>query len=71
MTNEMSKAHAAGWRRFQRALCAMVENSAKYRHVINSQRHRDAVRILGRGTEEELKAEMMNWRMDFPALFEA
>jgi hypothetical protein len=49
MTNEMTKTHAAGWVRFQRALCAMGETPTKYRYIINSQRHRDAVRVLGRG----------------------
>lgn len=70
MTNEMTKTHAAGWTRFQQALCNIGRDAKRYQYLLNSQRHRDAVRILGRGTEEELKYEMMQWRIDFPALFE-
>ena len=67
---EMTKSHASGWTRFQRALCNIGRDAKRYRYLLNSQRHRDAVHILGRGTEEELKYEMMQWRLDFPALFE-
>ena len=70
MTHEMTKSHAAGWCRFQRALCNLAAHRKDYPYLLNSQRHRDAVRILGRGTEEELKYEMMQWRIDFPALFD-
>jgi hypothetical protein len=67
---EMSNGHKAAWTRFQRALCNIGRDSKRYQHLLNSQRHRDAVHILGRGTEEELKYEILQWRMDFPALFE-
>jgi len=70
MENTMTKSHAAGWVRFQTALCNMGRDSKRYRNILNSQRHRDAVHILGRGTEEELKYEMMQWRFDYPDLFE-
>lgn len=66
----MTQSHAAGWSRFQRALLNLGRDSKRYRYLINSQRHHDAVTILGRGTEEELKYEMALWRLDFPALFE-
>ena len=70
MAQEMTQSHAAGWVRFQRALCNIGRDAKRYPYLLNSQRHRDAVHILGRGTEEELKAEMMAWRADFPQLFE-
>ena len=66
----MTMTHAVAWKRFQRALCNIGRDAKQYPHLLNSQRHRDAVEILGRGTEEELKYEMMQWRMGFPALFE-
>ena len=38
--------------------------------VSPSQDHRDAVHILGYGSEEELKYCMMKWRQWHPELFE-
>ena len=70
MTQPMTMTHAMGWKRFQRALLNIGRDAKRYPYLLNSQRHRNAVHILGRGTEEELKYEMAQWRMDFPALFE-
>jgi hypothetical protein len=69
-SNPMTPSHAAGWSRFQRALCRLAENPRLYKYLHLSERHRDAVKILGYGTEEELKYEMHQWRMDYPKLFE-
>lgn len=69
-TQEMTHNHAAGWLRFQKALLKLADDPKQYKYLLNSERHRDAVDVLGRGTEEELKYEMLLWRMDYPKLFE-
>jgi len=66
----MASAHSAGWSRFQTALCNIGRDAKKYRYLLNSERHRDAIHILGFGSEEELKSLMFQWRIDFPTLFE-
>jgi hypothetical protein len=70
MTQRMTRTHAAGWTRFQRALLRLAANPQLYKYLLLSTRHRDAVEVLGRGTEEELKYEMHQWRLDYPKLFE-
>ena len=68
--SQLSPSHAAGWSRFQRALCNLGRDRVKYRYTLNGEDHRDAVHILGYGSEEELKYCMMLWRQWHPELFE-
>lgn len=67
---EMTDSHAAGWSRFNKALNNIGRDAKLYPRLLNSHDHRDAVEVLGRGTEDELKHLMAVWRFRFPMLFE-
>lgn len=65
----MTDTHKAAWIKFQNALLNLCADPGQYKYLLNSQRHQDAVHILGRGTEEQLKYEMHQWMIDYPKLF--